>query len=173
MICFETERLQVRHLTLDDVDDLTALCSDPIAMRYMDDGGLLTREECEGWIKVCFDKYAKRGYGTSGVFERESGAFIGICGVVRPPDNDFDEIIYAFGQAYWGKGYATESAKGMLNYVFEISKLDEIYATIHADNIPSQKMMSKLNMVFVEDRPNDDRPDDPAVTKVYVIKRGE
>ena len=167
MICFETDRLQVRHLTMAELDALTALCSDPVAMKYMDDGGVLTREECEGWINVCEGKYKNRGYGTSAVFERESGDFIGICGVVRPPDNNFDEIIYAYAQPYWGKGYATEAGHKMLKYVFGISELDEIYATIHPDNLPSQKMMPKLDMAFVEDRVEDDGE----ITKVYMTKR--
>ncbi|MEQ8673450.1 MAG: GNAT family N-acetyltransferase [Aggregatilineales bacterium] len=166
-ICYETERLQVRHLTPDDVDDLTALCSDPVAMQYMDDGSVMTREECAGWIDVCQGKYANRGYGTSGVFERKTGNFIGICGVVRPPENEFDEIIYAFNQPYWGKGYATEASSAMLDYVFGISELDEIYATITPENIASQKIMPKIGMSFVEDRPNEDG----TVTRVYVIRR--
>lgn len=167
MICFETERLQIRHLQPADLDDLAALCSDPVVMQYMDDGSLLSREQCAGWIDICQQKYASRGYGTSGVFVKPDGRFIGICGVVRAPDHDFDEIIYAFHQSAWGKGYATEAARGMLQYVFSISQLDAIYATIHPDNLTSQKMMSKLDMTFVEDRINEDG----SITKVYVIKR--
>lgn len=167
MICFETNRLQVRHLSLNDLDDLASLCEDTVAMKYMDDGEPLSREDCEGWIKVCENKYKDRGYGTSGVFEKSSGKFAGFCGVIRTPDTDYDEIIYALNQPFWGKGYATEVTKAMLAYVFEISQLDEIYATIHTDNIVSQKMMPKLNMTFVEDRPEDDG----AITKVYVIQR--
>ena len=167
MICFETERLQVRHLTPADLDDLAALCADAEAMRYMDDGSLLSREECAKWIEVCQTKYATCGYGTSGVYDKTSGAFIGFCGVVRGPESDFDEIIYALGQPHWGKGYATEVARAMLDYVFGLSELDAIYATIHADNTVSQKMMPKLNMTFVEDRTEDDGN----ITKVYIRRR--
>ena len=167
MICFETDRLQVRHLTLNDLDDLAALCADPVAMQYMDDGETLSREICEKWIGICQDKYAGRGYGTSGVYEKDSGKFVGICGVVRAPENDYDEIIYALGQPYWGKGYATEVAGAMLDYVFEISELDEIYATIHAENIASQKMMAKLSMPHLKDDTNEDG----SITRVYVTRR--
>jgi len=167
MICFETERLQIRHLKPEDTDGMTALCSDPVAMRYMDDGSVMTRDECAAWIDICQNKYRDRGYGTSGVFDKATGAFIGFCGVVRTPDSDFDEIIYAFGQPHWGKGYATEAAKAMLDYVFGISQLDAIYATIDPANIASQRIMAKIGMDFLEDRPNDDG----SITKVYVIRR--
>jgi len=166
-LCFETKRLQIRHLIPDDLDGLAALCADPVAMQYMGDGDILTREECAGWIETCHKKYADRGYGTSGVFHGETGDFMGFCGVVRTPDSDFDEIIYALAQPYWGKGYATEAASAMLDYVFEISALDAIYSTIHPENTTSQKMMAKLGMDFLEDRPNDDHE----YTKVYIKRR--
>lgn len=168
-LCFVTPRLQVRQLKPDDLDGLAALCADEVAMQYMDDGETLDRETCAKWIEICQDKYHDRGYGTSGVFEKASGAFIGFCGVVRPPENDFDEIIYALAQPYWGKGYATEAARGMLHYVFTVSKLVDIYATIDPRNAASIKMMTKLGMHFVEDRPEDDG----SITKVYKIDRGD
>lgn len=165
--CFETERLVVRHLQASDLDGLAALCGDADAMRYMDDGSTLTRDQCAGWIDICQKKYAQRGYGTSGIFHKEDDAFVGFCGVVRTPDAEYDEIIYALGQPYWGQGYATEVARAMLTYVFGISELDQIYATIHPKNLASQKIMAKLGFDFVEDR----REDDGSITKVYVIAR--
>jgi len=166
VLCFETERLQVRHLTPADLDDLAALCADPVAMQYMDDGSTLDRATCAKWIDVCQQKYAERGYGTSGVFERESGAFVGFCGVIRAPENDFDEIIYALAQPYWGRGYATEVAVRMLDYVFDVSELDTIYATIDSKNAVSLRMMDKLGFSFVRDEVEDDG----AITKVYVYR---
>ena len=167
MICFETDRLQVRHLKPNDLDGLAALCADAVAMQYMGDGEILSREVCAQWIDTCQEKYEKRGYGTSGVYEKESGAFVGFCGVVRTPDNDFDEIIYALNQEYWGKGYATEVAQAMLTYVFEVSTLDRIYATISPHNTASLKIMPKLNMTFEKD----EHEDDGSITKFFVINR--
>ncbi len=167
---FETERLYVRHLMPDDLDDLAALCADPIAMQYMGDGKPLDRATCERWIGICQEKYADRGYGTSAVIEKNTDQFVGFCGVIRAPENDYDEIIYAFSQPSWGKGYATEAAKAMLFYVFMISDLETIYATIHEKNTVSQEMMSKLGLAFIEDRPNEDSDH---LTKVYAIQRTE
>ncbi|QPC82648.1 GNAT family N-acetyltransferase [Phototrophicus methaneseepsis] len=164
---YETERLYARHLRPEDLDDLAALCADPIAMQYMDDGETLPRDMCAKWIDICQEKYAKRGYGTSAIIEKGSDAFVGFCGVVRPPENDFDEIIYALAQPYWGKGYATEIARGMLDYVFSISQLDKIYATIYSENTASLKVMDKLNMHFEKD----ELQDDGHITKYYVIER--
>jgi RimJ/RimL family protein N-acetyltransferase len=164
---YETERLQVRHFSIDDLDDFAEINADSVVSKYMGDGEILSRETTAKWIGVCEEKYRTRGYGTSAVFEKSSGAFVGFCGVIRTPENDYDEIIYALSQSYWGQGYATEVAQAMLDYVFAISELDEIYATIHHKNETSLAMMPKLGMTFVEDI----QEDDGSITKKYGARR--
>lgn len=164
---FETERLTVRQFVTADLDAFAALCADADVMRFMGDGSTLTREEVAHWIDICQEKYAVRGYGTSAVFEKSSGAFIGFCGVVRAPDRDFDEIIYAYHRVSWGKGYATEAARAMLDYVFQRSTLDAIYATIDPANVNSIKIVEKLGFRFERE---DIEADDTRVA-YYVLQR--
>lgn len=165
---FETERLRVRHFTPADLDDFAELCADPLVLRYVGDGTTLTRDEVAHWIEVCQTKYATRGYGTSAVFEKASGAFTGYCGVVRAPDRDFDELIYVFHQQAWGKGYATEVGRAMLEYVFGRSSLPNIYATIDADNGDSRRVAGKLGM-----RLEKEELEDGVTVCFYVIRRGK
>lgn len=136
-----------RHFEKTDLDDFAALCADVEVMRFVGDGTTLERAEVARWIDVCQEKYAQRGYGTSAVFERSSGAFVGYCGVVRAPDRDFDELIYVFHQKFWGGGYATEIGREMLAHVFEISALSSISATIDPTNRQSKQVAAKLGMV--------------------------
>lgn len=168
-IFFETERLIVRGFTTDDLDVFAELCADPIAMQYMGDGSTLDRETVQRWLDICQEKYAQRGYGTSAVIEKSSGKFIGFCGVIRAPENNFDEIIYAFTQLSWGHGYATEAAAAMLDYVFKLTDLNEIYATIHTQNAASQKMMAKLKMAYVKTETDEDG----SAAEYYVLSREE
>jgi RimJ/RimL family protein N-acetyltransferase len=165
---FATDRLHVRHFNADDIDDFAALCADPQVMRYVDDGTTLPRTEVERWITVCQQKYAQRGYGTSAVFERSTNQFVGYCGVVRAPGNDFDELIYVYHVAAWGKGYATEAGHAMIAYVFQHAPLDQIYATIYPDNQASIRVVEKLGFHF------DRQVIDPEGVPVfyYVIERG-
>lgn len=145
---FVTERLVVRQFQAADLDVFADLCADPRVMRYVGDGATLPRSEVARWIEVCRERYARRGYGTSAVFERATGDFVGYCGVVRPNGNDFDELIYVYHVRAWGKGYATEAGRAMLGYVFESSALDSIYATIYPENAQSSKVARKLGMAF-------------------------
>ena len=145
---FETERLYVRHFQPDDIDVFAALCIDPVVMRYVGDGETLPREMVSHWIDVCQQKYANRGNGTSAVFEKAGDTFIGYCGVVRASENDFDELIYVFNVAAWGKGYASEVGRAMLRYVFNFSTLERIYATIYPENLASIKVIEKIGVRF-------------------------
>lgn len=166
---FETERLAVRHFQPDDLDPFAALCADPRVMRFMGDGETLPRETVAYWIEVCQQKYATRGYGTSAVFEKDGGQFVGYCGVVRAPENDFDELIYAFVVDAWGKGYATEVGRPMLDYVFAHSTLERIYATIHPENTASAHVAEKLGFRFERLQIEDDG----TPVGFYVIERPE
>lgn len=165
---FETKRLAVRQFQPADLDVFAALCADPQVMRYVDDGTTLPHSEVARWIEVCQEKYRQRGYGTSAVFEKATGDFIGYCGVVRAPGNDFDELIYVYHAHSWGKGYATEAGRAMLAYVFEKSTLDKIYATIYPNNEPSIKVAGKLGMTFEKQ----ERDSDGTYISFYVAERG-
>ena len=144
---FETGRLRVRHFVDNDLDDFAALCADPAVMRFVGDGTTLDRADVARWIRICQEKYATRGYGTSAVMERETGAFVGYCGVVRPPDQDFDELIYVLHRRSWGKGYATEVGRAMLAHVFDVSTLSSISATIDPHNEQSKRVAARIGMV--------------------------
>ena len=165
---FETERLFTRHFVTDDLDSFAALCADPEVMRYVGDGKTLPRSEVARWTEICQQKYAARGYGTSAVFEKATGEFVGYCGVVQAPGNDFDELIYVFHRFSWGQGYATEVGRAMLGYVFAHSSLSKIYATVYADNHASRKVADKLGMTVAKEIAD---PDGRAVV-FYAVSRG-
>jgi RimJ/RimL family protein N-acetyltransferase len=165
---FTTERLLVRHFVPDDLDEFATLCADSRVMSGM--GGVpLTRSEVERWIGVCEQKYADVGYGISAVFERESGRFVGYCGVVYAPDHDFDELIYVLNTAFWGKDYATEVSRAMLDYVFARSSLAQIWATIIPENLASARVVEKLGLRYVRT----ETYDDGGAVLYYVIDRKE
>lgn len=133
-IMFSTSRLRIRGFQLSDLDDFAAMCADLHVMRYVGDGTGLDREQVARWIEICQSRYQERGFGTSAVFERDTGDFVGYCGVVRPAGQTFSELIYVLNQAAWGKGYATEVAGPMIEYVFGPSDVGEIWATIDVRN---------------------------------------
>lgn len=153
MIMFETDRLLVRHLKADDVDNLYAITGDAELMRYMGDGQPLSRELTATWVEVSINNYATKGYGCSAVIDKRDGSFIGFCGLVRsefaePPDDA--ELIYALRKPYWGQGLATEVAGAMLNYGKQICNLKRIIATIDPSNTASIQVAHKIGFCHTQ-----------------------
>lgn len=155
-ILYSTERLDVRQLDACDLDTLHAVYSDADAMRWVGDGQPLDREGCKGWIEITRNNYAHRGYGMSAVVERASGLVVGFCGLVHPGGQDEAELKYAFLRAHWGRGFATEAARGMLGYGFGCLGLEAIIATVAAAHRVSQGVLMKAGMRYRETLEEDD-----------------
>jgi len=153
---FQTERLNIRHITPDDAEMLFAVYGDAEAMRWVDDGQPIVWEECVRWIDVTLRNYDVRGYGMSALVLKSSGAVVGFCGVVHPGDQLEPEIKYALLRDYWGQGLATEVVRGMLAYVMTHFALDRVIATIDPDNGASRRVLVKSGMSSLQTENNDD-----------------
>ncbi|PKH51145.1 hypothetical protein CXF68_10805 [Tenacibaculum sp. Bg11-29] len=78
-----------------------------------------------------------------GIFEKDKNELIGLAAFLT--NNDLDrELGYRFRESYWGKGYATEIAEEMINYSFNILKIEKITADVWVKNIASIKVLSKF-----------------------------
>jgi ribosomal-protein-alanine N-acetyltransferase len=81
------------------------------------------------------------------------------------------EVAWRLARPYWGRGYATESARAALDYGFEQLGLDEIVALTVPANWRSRQVMERLRMTRAPeddfDHPN--LPDGPL--KRHVLYR--
>lgn len=145
-VLFETPSLRIRKLTPADFDDLYSVYGDADAMRWVDDGEPIGREACRDWIAVTQRNYRTRGYGMSVMVETSTGCVVGFCGLVHPGGQQTAELKYALKRAYWGRGYATEAATGMLAYGRRVLGLQQIIATIAPENLASQRVLEKAGM---------------------------
>ncbi|EDY83995.1 acetyltransferase, GNAT family [Verrucomicrobiia bacterium DG1235] len=155
-ILFETDRLVVRSITQDDVDSIYAVYSAPKAMRWVGDGQPIKYNDCIKWVEVTANNYASRGYGLSALQLSDTGEIIGFCGLVHPNGQHEPEIKYALLERYWGKGYASECVKGMIQYGHKQYGMDSIIATVAAENAASQKVLAKCDMRHRETITEDD-----------------
>ena len=124
---------------------MLAVYGDAEAMRWVGDGKPLDRAECRRWIEVTARNYRERGYGMAAV-EQLAGDVIGFCGLVHPDGQPDAELKYAYRREYWGSGYATEVAQGMLRYGAEHHGLCRIIATVATEHAVSQRVLAKAGM---------------------------
>lgn len=165
----ETERLVLRLLTLDDLDDLAALYRDPEVRRYFPDGTRTreqTREELEWIIDVYYGRY---GYGLWATILKESGAFIGRCGLL-PWDiggRTEVEVAYLLDKRHWGRGLATEAGRAIVDHAFATLAVDRLICLIDPANGASRRVAGRLGMTLLWS----DYVDEYGPAHVYAIRR--
>ena len=147
----ETKRLILREMNFDDFESLKTIISDPINMKYYeqpyDDDGV-TR-----WINWNLTNYKTYGFGLWACILKETGEMIGDCGVtmqfinkkIRP------EIGYHFHINHHNKGFATEAAIAVKEYIFNNTTFKELYTYTTKENLPSRRVAEKNGMTLVEE----------------------
>jgi RimJ/RimL family protein N-acetyltransferase len=148
----ETERLVLRRFTDDDVDLLVELDSDPAVMQFITGGVATPRSEVEEQVLPAFLRHYARwpDWGFFAADEGVSGRFIGWFHL-RPGDEDPDdevELGYRLRKDAWGKGYATEGARALIDYAFERGAR-RVYAETMVAHVASHRVMEKAGLLFV------------------------
>lgn len=159
----ETERLILREIVEEDEDGMFRLDSNPEVHRYLGNKPVKDTSQIRDVIKFIRQQYIDYGIGRWAVVEKESGNFVGWAGMkfITQETNGFDnfhDIGYRLIQDYWGKGYATESAKAALKYAFSEMNLTDIYGMTHVENQGSINVLSKLGLRIVNTFKQDDLP---------------
>ena len=82
------------------------------------------------------------------IIDKNSKSFLGVSGMTLSVDRfRLGEIYYKLLPKYWGKGYATEVAKGLIKAGFEQFNLHKVEAGVATDNLPSIRVLEKTGMV--------------------------
>ena len=147
-IIIETERLLLREITLDDMEDLFKLHSHPEVQRYTGESVVGSPDEIESAIKERIRNYRKFGFGRWATILKNGKQFIGWAGLAYLPEFDEIDLGYRFLPEFWGMGLATEAAHAILEYGFEQLKLKRIVAIAMKENRASIRVMKKVGMKF-------------------------
>ena len=131
------------------------LDSDPEVHRYLGNNPVTNIQQVREVIDFVRQQYIENGVGRWAVIEKSSNNFIGWSGLklVKEERNNhpkYYDIGYRFIKKYWGKGYATESAKPALDYGFEVLNLQEVIGTAHVENTASRNVLEKIGLKYVE-----------------------
>lgn len=143
-----TERLLLRGWRDSDRDRLRRLNADPDVMRYFPKP--LTPAESDAFWDRMRTHQQKYGFSLWALETRESGVFIGLAGLLhvnfKAPFAPAVEIGWRLLPQFWRQGYATEAARQILEFGFDVCSLEEIIAFTAAVNLPSQRVMEHLGM---------------------------
>ena len=135
---------------MDDLDDLFALYSDAQVRKYFPEGTLTyeqTKEELE-WFLNGHPTHPELGLWAT--IQKETGKFIGRCGLLpwTIEGRQEVEVAYMIAREYWRQGFGSEAARGILNYGFEKLQLSRLICLIDKDNDASIKVATGMGMTF-------------------------
>lgn len=151
-ILLETERLRLRRFMESDVENLFELDNDRDVMRYINGGTPTAIDVIRDEILPGFLEYddGLLAYGFWAVIGRQEGDFLGWVSL-RPLEGTLREasLGYRLHKAAWGKGYATEAARALLDQGFGEMGLERVSATTYEKNVASCRVMEKLGMKLV------------------------
>jgi RimJ/RimL family protein N-acetyltransferase len=143
----ETARLRLRPFSAADAPDVQRLAgAREIAATTLTVPHPYEEGFAEQWIATHGPSFTEGKSLTLAVTENGSGALIGAVGLALTPRDQRAELGFWIGVPYWGRGYATEAARAMVQYGIRVLGLHRIMARHMAHNLASGRVMQKIGM---------------------------
>ncbi|UOQ45501.1 GNAT family N-acetyltransferase [Halobacillus salinarum] len=149
---FETDRLILRERTLEDIEQCMEMDQDPEVVKYIPEimevlhGPKPNLEKHKGFVIKRLEADYPDGLGYWTIESKEHGRrFMGWI-LLIPADGIGPEVEigWRLKRIYWGKGYATEAAKTIVDHAFDTVGLAKVIADIHYLNQGSIRVAEKL-----------------------------
>jgi [ribosomal protein S5]-alanine N-acetyltransferase len=144
-----TERLVLRPVTAPDQPGLLAHWTAPDVRRFLFDGAILSGAEITGTIEDSARDFAAAGYGLWLIREADGTGLVGTAGL-RPLEDLGLEVYYSLAPGAWGKGYATEAARAVVEHALGLLGLPEVLAEVDEGNAASVAVVERLGMIPFE-----------------------
>jgi len=168
MPALKTDRLIIRPV---HEDDFEAIYQHRRAIGWVDESQTEAEQRADvrhytKWLALNHTALARLyqpPYGDRAIVLRATNELIGMCGIV-PYISDFSVfpsfggtdkgglaqaevgLMWAISPAHWRQGYASETARALIDYAFNQMGLHRIIATTEYDNLASQAVMRKIGM---------------------------
>jgi RimJ/RimL family protein N-acetyltransferase len=149
MTIIETERLRLRQLTLDDAEFILRLLNEPSFIENVGDKQVRTLTDSQRYIESGpMSSYYKFGFGLWLLEVKDSNVPIGICGLIKREALPEVDLGYALVPEFWARGYALESALGVISYARKSLGLKRVLAITSVHNERSIRVLDKSGFRF-------------------------
>ena len=142
-----TQRLLIRNFNVSDLEAFLAYRNDPDVAKYQSWSVPYPREKAEALIHEMQDIHAPKvnEWLQLAIEAKETGELIGDVAFVIKGDDARQAIIgFTIASAHQRKGYITEAATALLDYLFEDLDMHRVTADCDTENIGSWKTLEKL-----------------------------
>lgn len=141
-----TKRIGFSLWEASDIQYAKKLWQNPSVCMYIGNH-LFSDQEVKERLSLEISNYNNYKISYFPIFSLDDHQFIGCCGL-RPLDDGYELGIHLLPNA-WGKGFAYEACKAIIQYYQKDQK--NFYAGHHPHNIASQKLLNKLGFTYFKD----------------------
>ena len=154
-IVLETERLRLTNWLPEHLDDVVRLHGHPDVALYLK-GVPETVEQGQARLDTWADNFRTHRMGKLRVTRKDDGVFVGRAGFGIYPPTGEPEIGYAMLRENWGKGYATEAAAGLRDWIFRETAWDHFIGFADVRNAASIHVLQSIGLrpTFVRTEPD-------------------
>lgn len=145
-----TDRLLIRPLRLDDVEDLARRRSEPPVAEYQSWTLPYPLETARSIVEsvVAMDGPAAGEWWMVLITDADTGTTFGDVAVHVGAEGRSAEVGYTLASEYWGRGYLTEALDAVLEYLFIERGFVRVSARLHADNVASARVLERCGFLF-------------------------
>lgn len=143
----ETSRLRLRVLESVDADWILELVGGDDWIRNIGDRGVRTLSDAEAYIERMRERQQKHGFSFYGVFLKESGEGLGICGFAHRDGYALPDVGFAFLPRHYRKGYALESGSAVLDLARTKLGMTEVLGITSPTNFGSIATLERLGLI--------------------------
>jgi ribosomal-protein-alanine N-acetyltransferase len=143
----ETDRLFLRRLQADDLQDIFEYASDPEVAKYTSWPAHQTIHDTREFLDYVLELYRNGDVAPWGLVVKVGGKLVGTCGFLDwYPDSARAEVGYALSSQYWGRGLMTEAVRAVIAFGFRTLNANRIQGRCEVENIASIRVMEKAGM---------------------------
>ena len=143
----QTERLQLRAFTLDDLQDLFLLRTNDEVLRYLDRPKQTFEKTAEILKSIIADAENNLNI-TWAITLKNDSKLIGSIGYWHTTrEHHRAEIGYMLFPEYWNTGIVTEALHAVLKYGFDEMRLHSVEGNVNPNNLASIKVLEKCGFV--------------------------
>lgn len=143
-----TDRLSLRPPTPGDVPAEFELLTNPLVVYHNPSDAVSVPADVMWVLRRWIYHWAQEGFGNCCVFEKDSGALVGNCGIRRSmaETQPVLNLMYRFDPSVWGRGYATEAARAVLGWAREHLPGEVVLARVRPENTASQRVAVAIGL---------------------------
>jgi RimJ/RimL family protein N-acetyltransferase len=143
-----TQRLLLRPPEMSDVPAMHHLANDPEIAANLSDLPHPYPREAAAAVVSAMQALSAQGEAYAFAVVPQSESLVGVVYLILDSANQRAELIYWIGQAFWGRGYATEAVQAVIAFAFNTLKLRRVHASAFAHNAASVRVMQKCGLQY-------------------------